>query len=71
VSGFRGSDETLEAEIATIEAIARVRLRRVAREMEELERELRALKRERARRRAAARVPGAVETALEAYPAES
>lgn len=58
---FRGSDETLEKEIATLEAISRVRLRRYAREMRELEQELRALNRIRARRRASAEVPGTAE----------
>ena len=59
MGGFRGSDEILEREIATIEAIARLRLRRYSREMRELESDLRELRRERARRRAA----GAVRTA--------
>jgi septal ring factor EnvC (AmiA/AmiB activator) len=57
VSGFRGSDETLDREIDTLEGIARVRLKRHAREMRELDRDLRELKRERARRRAGASVP--------------
>jgi septal ring factor EnvC (AmiA/AmiB activator) len=57
VSGFRGSDETLDREIETLEAIARVRLKRVAREMRDLDRDLRELKRERARRRATSAVP--------------
>ncbi|HEV2316326.1 MAG TPA: hypothetical protein VGV89_01960 [Thermoplasmata archaeon] len=59
MSTFRGNDETLEAEIATLEAMAKVRLRRVTREMRELDRDLRELKRERARRRALADVPAA------------
>jgi hypothetical protein len=54
MSGFRGSDETLDREIATLEGIARLRLRRAAREMSELDRELRELRAERARRRATA-----------------
>ena len=49
---FRGSDGTLDREIATLEGIARLRLRRYTRELQELERDLRELKRERARRRA-------------------
>jgi hypothetical protein len=57
MTGFRGSDESLDREIATIESIARVRLRRVTAEMRELSRDLRELKRERARRRAASEVP--------------
>jgi hypothetical protein len=49
---FRGSDESLDREIAAAEGIARVRLRRYAREMRELERDLAELRRIRARRRA-------------------
>jgi hypothetical protein len=62
--GFRGSDETLDAEIATAESHIRVRVRRSIAEMRALERELRELKRERARRRKRAEIPawvGAVE----------
>jgi hypothetical protein len=51
MTGFRGSDEQLDREIAAIEGIAKVRVRRVATELRELERDLRELKRERARRR--------------------
>jgi hypothetical protein len=58
VPGFRGDDATLDREIETTEAIARLRLRRAARELRELERDLRALRAEKARRKAAARVPG-------------
>jgi sugar-specific transcriptional regulator TrmB len=54
MTGFRGSDESLDREIAAIERMARVRVRRVASELTELERDLRELKRERARRRATA-----------------
>ncbi|HTT72955.1 MAG TPA: hypothetical protein VMG99_02220 [Thermoplasmata archaeon] len=53
MSGFRGSDDLLDREIAAIERIARVRVRRVAAELKEFDRDLRELKRERARRRAA------------------
>ncbi len=49
---FRGDDEVLDREIATLQEIARIRLRRATRELNELDRELRALKAERARRRA-------------------
>ena len=55
---FRGSDATLDREIAVTEAIARVRLRRSAEELRELAADLRELRAERARRRAAAHVPG-------------
>ncbi len=57
MGGFRGSDETLDKEIETLEAIARLRVRRVNRELRELDRDLRELRRERARRRAAATDP--------------
>jgi hypothetical protein len=61
VPGFRGSDETLEQEIASLEAIARLRVRRYARELRDLERDLHDLKLERARRKARAEIPGAVD----------
>ncbi len=51
MSGFRGSDESLDREIAALERIARLRVRRTAVELKELDRDLRELKRERARRR--------------------
>jgi hypothetical protein len=54
---FRGTDETLDREIETLEAIARLRLRRMAREMRDLDKDLRELKRERAKRRADSEVP--------------
>jgi hypothetical protein len=59
MTAFRGNDEILDAEIDTLERIARVRLRRAAREMGEIDRDLRALKAEKARRKARARIPGA------------
>ncbi|HTP54163.1 MAG TPA: hypothetical protein VML94_04250 [Thermoplasmata archaeon] len=54
---FRGSDETLDREIAQVERIARLRLARAAAEMRALERDLRELRRERARRRGAVAEP--------------
>jgi hypothetical protein len=51
---FRGSDERLDREIETLEGIARLRLRRAARELRDIDRELSELRRERARRRSAA-----------------
>jgi hypothetical protein len=51
MTGFRGSDDSLDREIAAIERIARTRVRRTASDLQELERDLRELKRERARRR--------------------
>ena len=55
---FRGSDETLDREIETLEGIARRRVRRYARDLRDLDRDLTYLKRERAKRRAAQAVPG-------------
>jgi hypothetical protein len=62
---FRGSDEQLEREISATERVARVRLNRAARELRDLEKDLRELKREKARRGAQATehlVQEAVET---------
>jgi hypothetical protein len=56
MTAFRGSDERLEREIETLEAIARVRVRRVASEIRDIERDLTELRRERARRRATGRL---------------
>jgi len=52
MTGFRGSDEQLDREIETLERIARIRVRRVAGELRELDRYLRDLRQERSRRRA-------------------
>jgi hypothetical protein len=49
---FRGDDARLDREIEALEAIAQLRVRRAAKEVRELERDLRELKAERARRRA-------------------
>jgi hypothetical protein len=54
---FRASDEQVDREIDTLERIARMRLRRYAGEMRELDRDLSELRRERARRRASAEIP--------------
>ena len=54
---FRGSDETLDHEIETLEAIARTRVRRAAREVRDLDRDLAELRRERVRRRAVVTEP--------------
>jgi hypothetical protein len=58
---FRGSDEQVDREIETLERIARLRLRRYAGEMRDLDRDLSELRKERARRRASAEVPSASE----------
>ncbi len=67
MSRFRGSDEALDREIAVVETIARVRLKRASAEMQELARDLRELQRERARRRAAVGTPA---EELDAVPAD-
>ncbi len=67
---FRGNDEQLDREIATLEEIARLRVRRVGRELRDLDRDLRDLKRERARRRAqiATRIEATEPVPTEATP---
>ena len=52
MTGFRGSDGALDREIEATERIARLRVRRAAAEMKDLDRDLRELRRERVRRRA-------------------
>ena len=54
MSRFRASDEQIDREIAALERLSRLRVRRAAADLKELERDLRELRRERARRRAAA-----------------
>jgi len=66
MSGFRGSDEELDREIATLKGIVRIRLRRTVREFAELDRDLKELARERARRRAASAGENAEEVPAEA-----
>jgi hypothetical protein len=55
---FRGSDECLDREIETLEEIGRLRVRRVARELRDITKDLTDLRRERARRRAASMESG-------------
>ena len=62
---FRGSDDVLNEEIATLEAIAKLRLRRYARELNDIERDLRELKSERVRRKALNRVGPVIQTSVE------
>ena len=52
MTGFRGTDDALEREIAEVERAARLRVRRTAAELKDLDLELRDLRKERARRRA-------------------
>jgi GAF domain-containing protein len=56
MASFRGTDECLEEEIATLEAIARLRVRRYARELKEVDHDLAELRAERARRRVCAQI---------------
>jgi sugar-specific transcriptional regulator TrmB len=57
MTGFRGDDAQLDREIAALQGILRVRLRRTTKELSEVDRELKELARERARRRATYRGP--------------
>ncbi|MGD0249629.1 MAG: hypothetical protein ABSB97_01880 [Thermoplasmata archaeon] len=54
---FRGTDEQIDREIATLERIAHLRVRRTAAELRELDRDLRELRKERARRKAVQEIP--------------
>jgi len=54
MNGFRGTDEQLDREIEAVERMARIRLRRASADLQELDRDLRVLRKERARRRAEA-----------------
>jgi hypothetical protein len=54
---FRGSDKTLDREIETLKEIARIRVRRAARELRDLDKDLAELRRERVRRRASSAIP--------------
>jgi hypothetical protein len=54
MSPFRATDEQLDREIEALERIARVRLRRASAEMKDLDKDLRELRKERARRAARA-----------------
>ncbi|HUI38648.1 MAG TPA: hypothetical protein VLY85_03350 [Thermoplasmata archaeon] len=66
MGGFRGSDETLDREIDALERIARLRVRRYARDLSELQRDLSSLRKERARRLAESTVPESVPERAEA-----
>jgi hypothetical protein len=61
---FRGSDEALEREVAAIQGLVRVRLRRATEELRELDEALAELRRELRRRRVPA--PGSVTAAASA-----
>ncbi|HYA69771.1 MAG TPA: hypothetical protein VEH28_00180 [Thermoplasmata archaeon] len=49
---FRGTDDQLDREIAALERISRVRLRRASAELNDIDKDLRELRKERSRRRA-------------------
>ncbi len=51
MSRYRATDQQIDREIEALERIARVRLRRASAELQEIDRDLRELRRERARRR--------------------
>ena len=63
MTDFRGSDEALEREIAAVEGLVRVRLRRANDSLRELEVALDELRRERRRRQLLASVPSRTEVA--------
>ena len=62
MSPYRATDEQLDREIETLERIARIRLRRAAAELNDIDKDLRDLRKERARRRA--EVPAIAETVV-------
>jgi len=68
VSAFRGSDDDLEREIATVERLVRVRLNRANRDLRELDVALDELRRERRRRRLEASVATLSEEPTAAAP---
>jgi hypothetical protein len=71
MSGFRGSDEQIDREIAMLERIVHLRVRRAAAELRDLDRDLRELRKERARRRAAQSLPTTVPQPTDAVGGES
>ena len=68
MSAFRGSDDDLEREIATVERLVRVRLNRANRDLRELDGALAELRRERRRRRLEASVAPLSEELTAAAP---
>jgi len=66
MSRFRASDEQIDREIDVLERIVRLRLRRAAAELRELDRDLRELRKERARRRSS--VPNSIPATAPADP---
>ena len=66
MSPFRGSDEVLDREIATLEGVAQRRVKRYARELRDLDKDLHELRKERARRRADAAIPETAQSTVSA-----
>jgi hypothetical protein len=66
MTGFRGSDDSLDREIAALEGMGRLRVRRVSGELKEIDRDLRELRRERARRRASSMIGETVASVTDA-----
>jgi len=62
MSPYRATDEQLDREIAALEQIARVRLRRASAELNSIDKDLRELRKERARRAARAEEMVSTET---------
>lgn len=54
MSPFRATDEQIDREITALERIAKVRLRRAAAELKDIDKDLRELRKEKARRAARA-----------------
>ncbi|MGA8604552.1 MAG: hypothetical protein WB788_05760 [Thermoplasmata archaeon] len=72
MSPYRASDEQLDREIAALERIGRVRLRRASAELKDIDKDLRELRKERARRaaRASEMISTASSISVEASPSE-
>jgi septal ring factor EnvC (AmiA/AmiB activator) len=66
MSRYRATDEQLDREIDTLERIGRVRLRRAAAELNEVDKDLRELRKEKARRAARAAEMTSSETPVSA-----
>lgn len=67
MSPFRGPDEDLEREIAAVQRLVRVRLRRATDDLRELESALGELRRELRRRRLTSPVPEGAESPASVY----
>jgi hypothetical protein len=72
MSTFRATDEQLDREIAALERIGRIRLRRASVELKEIDKDLRELRKERARRaaRASEMISSESSVSVEASPSE-